>query len=94
MSIRTLVVDDEPLARDGMRLHLASQPDIKVVGEAADGVQAVEAIRALRPDLVFLDVQMPEVDGLEVVERIGAGAMPAVVFVTAYHQHAVRAFEL
>lgn len=94
MSIRTLVVDDEPLAREGMRLHLAAERDIAVVGEAADGVQAVEAIRSLRPDLVFLDVQMPEVDGLEVVERVGVAAMPAVIFVTAYHQHAVRAFEL
>lgn len=94
MSIRTLLVDDEPLAREGMRMHLAAEPDVEIVGEAADGVQAAEAIRALRPDLVFLDVQMPEVDGLQVVERVGAGAMPAVIFVTAYHQHAVRAFEL
>lgn len=94
MSMRTLIVDDEPLARDGMRMHLAGEPDVEIVGEAADGVQAVEAIRALRPDLVFLDVQMPEVDGLQVVERIGAARMPAVVFATAYDQHAVRAFEL
>ncbi|HYW11465.1 MAG TPA: LytTR family DNA-binding domain-containing protein [Longimicrobium sp.] len=94
MSIRTLLVDDEPLAREGMRMSLASEPDIEIAGEAADGVQAVDAIRALRPDLVFLDVQMPEVDGLQVVERVGPGAMPAVIFVTAYHQHAVRAFEL
>ncbi|HEX5872542.1 MAG TPA: response regulator [Longimicrobium sp.] len=92
--MRTLIVDDEPLARDGIRMHLAGEPDVEIVGEAADGVQAVEAIRALRPDLVFLDVQMPEVDGLEVVERIGAARMPAVVFATAFHQHAVRAFEL
>lgn len=92
--LRTLIVDDEPLARDGIRMHLAREPDVEIVGEAADGVQAVEAIQALRPDLVFLDVQMPEVDGLEVVERIGAARMPAVIFATAYHQHAVRAFEL
>lgn len=94
MTLRTLIVDDEPLARDGIRMHLAGEPDVEIVGEAADGVQAVEAIRALRPDLVFLDVQMPEVDGLQVVERIGAARMPAVIFATAYHQHAVRAFEL
>jgi two-component system, LytTR family, response regulator len=94
MSIRTLLVDDEPLAREGMRMHLASEPDLQIIGEAADGVQAVDAIRTLRPDLVFLDVQMPEVDGLQVVERVGPSAMPAVIFVTAYHQHAVRAFEL
>ena len=94
MTLRTLIVDDEPLARDGIRMHLAAEPDVEIVGEAADGVQAVEAIRALNPDLVFLDVQMPEVDGLQVVERIGAARMPAVIFATAYHQHAVRAFEL
>ena len=94
MTLRTLIVDDEPLARDGIRMHLSREPDVEIVGEAADGVQAVEAIRALRPDLVFLDVQMPEVDGLQVVERIGAARMPPVIFATAYHQHAVRAFEL
>ncbi|HYR09218.1 MAG TPA: response regulator [Longimicrobium sp.] len=94
MTLRTLIVDDEPLARDGIRMHLSREPDVEIVGEAADGVQAVEAIRTLHPDLVFLDVQMPEVDGLEVVERIGAARMPAVIFATAYHQHAVRAFEL
>jgi two-component system LytT family response regulator len=94
MTLRTLIVDDEPLARDGIRMHLAAEPDVEIVGEAADGVQAVDAIRALNPDLVFLDVQMPEVDGLQVVERIGAARMPAVIFATAYHQHAVRAFEL
>jgi two-component system, LytTR family, response regulator len=94
MTMRTLIVDDEPLARDGIRMHLAGEPDVEVVGEAGDGNQAVEAIRALRPDLVFLDVQMPEVDGLQVVERVGAARMPAVIFATAYHEHAVRAFEL
>jgi two-component system LytT family response regulator len=94
MSVRTLLVDDEPLAREGMRMLLAAEPDIEIIGEAADGVQAADAIHALRPDLVFLDVQMPEVDGLQVVERVGAAHMPAVIFVTAYHQHAVRAFEL
>jgi two-component system LytT family response regulator len=94
MTLRTLIVDDEPLARDGIRMHLSREADVEIVGEAADGVQAVEAIRTLHPDLVFLDVQMPEVDGLEVVERIGASRMPAVIFATAYHQHAVRAFEL
>jgi two-component system LytT family response regulator len=94
MTIRTLLVDDEPLAREGMRMQLAGEPDVEIAGEAADGEQAIEAIRTLAPDLVFLDVQMPEVDGLQVVERIGAAAMPAVIFVTAYHEHAVRAFEL
>ena len=94
MTLRTLIVDDEPLARDGLRMHLAGEPDVEVVGEAGDGARAVEAIRALQPDLVFLDVQMPEMDGLQVVEQVGPARMPAVVFATAYHQHAVRAFEL
>lgn len=94
MTVRTLIVDDEPLARDGIRMHLAGEPDVEVVGEAGDGAHAVEAIRALQPDLVFLDVQMPEMDGLQVVEQVGAARMPAVIFATAYHQHAVRAFEL
>jgi two-component system LytT family response regulator len=94
MTLRTLIVDDEPLGRDGMRMHLARETDVEVVGEAGDGAQAVEAIRALRPDLVFLDVQMPEMDGLQVVEAVGPAHMPAVIFATAYQQHAVRAFEL
>lgn len=91
--IRTLIVDDEPIARRTLRLLLASDPDIELVGEC-DGVEAVALIETSRPDLLFLDVQMPEVDGFQVLERAGIETVPAVVFVTAYGQHALRAFEV
>jgi len=90
----TLIVDDEPLAREGLRMLLAEDPDVTAVREAKDGREAVAAIRKTRPDLVFLDVQMPEMDGLAVVREIGAERMPAVVFVTAHDQYAIRAFEI
>lgn len=92
--IRTLIVDDEPLARHGLRVHLGSQPDVEIIGEAADGPAAVEAIRTLTPDLVFLDVQLPGCDGFEVLERIGDTGLPMVVFVTAHDDRALRAFEI
>lgn len=92
--IRALVVDDEPPARDLLKSLLNRVPDITVVGEAADGREAVSAIETLRPDLVFLDVQMPELDGFGVIEEIGPDRMPAVVFVTAYDRYALRAFEV
>ena len=92
--IRTVIVDDEPLARERMRSLLGSETDVEVVGEARDGVEAVEAILGQSPDLVFLDVQMPKLDGFEVIQTVGADRMPAVVFVTAYDQHALRAFEV
>lgn len=88
-----LVVDDEPPARRGLCALLARHPDVHVVGEAGSGREAVDAIRALRPDLVFLDVQMPDGDGFAVVRAVGAAAMPLVVFATAYDAFAVRAFE-
>ncbi len=91
--IRALVVDDEPLARERVRTLLEAEPDVEVVGECADGDEAVESIRSLAPDLVFLDVQMPGIDGLEVIRRIGAERMPAVVFATAYDEFALQAFE-
>ncbi len=91
-SIRTIIVDDEPLARDCVRLALEQEPDMTVVAECADGMAAVQAIEAHDPDLVFLDVQMPGLDGFGVIERIGAEAMPPVLFVTAYDRHALRAF--
>ncbi|MCA1827220.1 MAG: LytTR family DNA-binding domain-containing protein [Myxococcales bacterium] len=91
--LRLLIVDDEPLARDCVRLALADEPGVAVAGECGDGASAVEAIRRLRPDLVLLDVQMPEADGFSVIEQIGADQMPEVVFVTAYDRYAVRAFE-
>jgi two-component system, LytTR family, response regulator len=92
--IRVLVVDDEPLARSGVRELLEADPDLQVVGEAASGEEAVAAIAALAPDLVMLDVQMPGLTGFDVIRQIGADNMPAVVFVTAYDQFAVRAFEV
>jgi two-component system LytT family response regulator len=91
-TIRALVVDDEPLAREGVLLHLAGEPDVEVVGECGDGESAVAAIRELAPDLVFLDVQLPGLDGFEVLDRV-ADPLPAVVFVTAYDRHALAAFE-
>jgi two-component system LytT family response regulator len=92
--IRALIVDDEPVARAGMRRLLEEDPDIVVVGEAADGAAAVEAVRRLKPDLLLLDIQRPEMNGFEVLEQLGPDTPPAVVFVTAYDQFAVRAFEV
>jgi two-component system LytT family response regulator len=92
--IRTLIVDDEPLARDRLRSLLGERPSFTVVGECANGADAVEAMRAERPELVFLDVQMPELDGFEVLEAIDPDEWPAVVFVTAYDQYALRAFDV
>ena len=92
--IRTLIVDDEPLARAHLRALVTARGDIEVVGECGDGRSAVEMIRSGAPDLVLLDIQMPELDGIEVVREIGTEAMPAVVFVTAYDEHALAAFEL
>ena len=92
--LRVLIVDDEPLARRGVRARLARLPAVDIVAECAGGGEAVAAIRRLAPDVVFLDVQMPEVDGFEVLARIGAAPAPVVVFVTAYDQYAVRAFEV
>lgn len=92
--VRTLVVDDEPMARAHLRSLLDARGDIVVVGEAGDGNSAVELIRQLGPELVLLDVQMPELNGFEVVRSVGVERMPAVVFVTAYDQHALAAFEV
>ncbi|HVZ66175.1 MAG TPA: LytTR family DNA-binding domain-containing protein [Lacunisphaera sp.] len=92
-SIRTLVVDDEPLAREGILTLLAQDPEIEVVGSCADGQSAVTAIRTQRPDLVFLDVQMPKRSGFEVISELKPAERPAVVFVTAYDQYAIQAFE-
>lgn len=91
-SIRTLIVDDEPLARQGLRVRLSRETDVEIVGEAGDGPAAVEAIVALRPHLVFLDVQMPGFDGFEVLARTADRHLPNVVFVTAYDRYALRAF--
>src|SRR5438128_691043 len=93
-AIRTLIVDDEPLARRRIRRMLARHPDVEVIGECANGREAVAAINEQRPALVFLDVQMPEVDGFAVLGAVAAGEMPLVIFVTAYDQYALRAFEV
>jgi two-component system LytT family response regulator len=92
--IRALIVDDEPLAREGLRMRLQRESDIELVGEARGADEAVEMITRLRPDLVLLDVQMPGGDGFEVLERIAGEHLPEIVFVTAFEEHAVRAFEV
>jgi two-component system LytT family response regulator len=94
MNIRTLIVDDMTLARQRLKRHLRKEPDITIVGESTNGAEAVAAIESIKPDLVFLDVQMPEMDGFQVVETVGVGNMPAVIFVTAFDQFALRAFEV
>jgi two-component system LytT family response regulator len=94
MPLKTLIVDDEPLAREGLRMLLSRDPEILEICEARDGREAVAAIRDSKYDLVFLDVQMPEMDAFEVIRRIGAQHMPQVVFVTAHDQYAIQAFEI
>jgi two-component system LytT family response regulator len=94
MPLTALIVDDEPLAREGLSMLLARDPDISAIHEARDGCEAVASIRSARPDIVFLDVQMPEMDGFAVVQEVGAEHMPAVVFVTAHDQYAIQAFEV
>lgn len=94
MKIRCLIVDDEPLGRDRITSLLDSIPDAEVVGECETGAQAVQAIAEHSPDLVFLDVQMPEVDGFGVIESLPADAAPAIIFVTAYDEYAIKAFEV
>jgi two-component system LytT family response regulator len=92
--IRTLVVDDEPLAREGILIRLRGEPDIDVIGECRNGREGAAAILREAPDLVFLDVQMPRLDGFGVIESVGPKRMPPVIFVTAYDEHAVKAFEV
>ncbi|HEX4963209.1 MAG TPA: response regulator [Thermoanaerobaculia bacterium] len=92
--IRALIADDEAPARRKLRELLARETDFALAGEAADGVEAVEQIRTATPDVVFLDVQMPRLDGFGVIAEVGVEAMPLVVFVTAYDEHALRAFEV
>ena len=94
MTVRVLVVDDEPASRSGMSRLVAATPGFEVAGEAGDGETAVERITSLRPDLVLLDIAMPGCDGFEVVRRVGPARMPAVVFVTAHDEWALRAFDV
>ncbi len=93
-AIRTIIVDDEPLARDKLRGFLDHEEGLEVVGECGDGKTAVVEIEKLRPDLVFLDVQMPELDGIEVIENLDLDPMPLVVFTTAFDEYAVEAFRV
>src|SRR5262245_61806986 len=91
--MRVLIVDDEPLARRGILLRLQKFCDVEVVAECGDGLTAVEKILELLPDLIFLDVQMPGMDGFEVLRTLPKENLPVVIFITAYEQHALRAFE-
>ncbi|HUA08296.1 MAG TPA: LytTR family DNA-binding domain-containing protein [Candidatus Acidoferrales bacterium] len=92
--MRVLIVDDEPLARRGVSLRLRAFPDIEIVGECGDGKHAVETILELSPDVVFLDIQMPGMDGFDVLASLPAENLPVVIFLTAYEQHALRAFDV
>ena len=96
MKTRVLIVDDEPIARRGIRRYLAKNNDIEIVGEAANGISAVEQINELHPDIVFLDVLMPDLDGFGVIENVepSPGPAPVYIFVTAHDAHAIRAFEV
>ncbi len=91
--IRAIIVDDEPIARSSIRALLKRDPDIEVVAECGSGAEALTAIRAQKPELAFLDIEMPECDGFDVLELLGTDAPPAIVFVTAYDTYAIRAFE-
>jgi two-component system LytT family response regulator len=93
MKLTALIVDDEPLARERLRTLLAAEPDIEVVAECVNGRDAVAAVKRQRPDVLFLDIQMPELDGFQVLAQLAA-PLPAVIFVTAFDEHAVRAFEV
>jgi two-component system LytT family response regulator len=92
--ITTLIVDDEPLARRNLRLLLEQDPQIAIVDECRNGREAVKAIKSFSPDLIFLDIQMPEMDGFDVLEKVGAENINAIIFVTAFDQYAVKAFEV
>jgi len=92
--IKTLIVDDEPLARRNLRLLLAKDPQIEVLDECRNGREAVKAINGLSPDLIFLDIQMPEMDGFDVVAQVGPEQIQAIIFVTAFDQYALKAFDV
>jgi two-component system LytT family response regulator len=92
--MRVLIVDDEPMARRGLRGLLSREHDVEIAGEAKNGAEAVRMIRELRPDVVLLDVQMPELNGFDVLQTVGTDAVPVVIFVTAYDEYALRAFDV
>ena len=94
MNLRVIIADDEPLARERLRSFLADEPQIELIAECDDGAQALEAIEKMGPDLLFLDVQMPRLNGFEVLEALSAECMPEIIFATAHDEHAIRAFEV
>ena len=94
MKIRAAIVDDEPLAREGIRTFLSEEPDVEILAECADGASAVRMVEQRKPDLLFLDVQMPRLDGFDVLEALGPERTPLVIFTTAHDEHAIRAFEV
>jgi len=94
MTLRAIIADDEPLARERVRMFLADEPGLELVAECAEGAATVRAVEQHRPDLLFLDVQMPRLDGFEVLEALPTEALPVVIFTTAHDQHAIRAFEV
>lgn len=91
--LRVLIVDDEPLARENLRVLLQEQPDIEIVGECANAIEAIGAVHKLRPDVLFLDIQMPRISGLEMVGMLDPEHRPYIVFLTAFDEYAVKAFE-
>lgn len=94
MKLRVIIADDEPLARERVRSFLAEEPDIEIVAECGNGAETVKATRQLKPDLLFLDVQMPRLNGFEVLEALTPAELPVVIFTTAHDEHAIRAFEV
>jgi two-component system LytT family response regulator len=94
MKLRAIIADDEPLARERVRSLLADEPDLEIVAESANGAQTLKAVQDLRPDLLFLDVQMPRLSGFEVLEALAPDQLPVVIFTTAHDEHAIRAFEV
>jgi two-component system LytT family response regulator len=94
MSVRAIIADDEPLARERVRSFLAGEADVEIVAECSNGAQTVKAAEEHRPDLLFLDVQMPRLNGFEVLEALGPAQLPVVIFTTAHDEHAIRAFEV
>lgn len=91
--LKVLIVDDEPLARENLRILLETQPDIEIVGECGNAVEAIGAVHKLRPDVLFLDIQMPRISGLEMVGMLDPQHRPYIVFLTAFDEYAVKAFE-
>ena len=94
MAISTIIIDDEPLARERIRAFLSTQPDVTILAEADNGLTALDAIREQRPDLIFLDIQMPEMDGFSLLAELSPAERPIVIFTTAYDEYAIKAFEI